>query len=201
MAKAQAATKAAKAQAKGQVVDAVVSEEISTDSVKQIIFACDAGMGSSAMGASLLRDKVKKAGLSLPVTNKAISNLEDTDHTLIVMQEELTPRAKQRTPRAIHVSVENFLTSTKYDEIVAQLLHEAPKSVAAVPSVSSEKPISLNGVTQVVFPFDKTEGSATMGKETFKAILKNKGINLSVSTLVYVSLSQANTIHQIACLL
>ena len=37
--------------------------------VKKIIFACDAGMGSSAMGASILRNKVKKAGLDFEVTN------------------------------------------------------------------------------------------------------------------------------------
>lgn len=193
LAKAQAATKAAKAQAKGQAVDTVVSEEISTDSVKQIIFACDAGMGSSAMGASLLRDKVKKAGLTLPVTNKAIANLEDTDHTLIVTQEELTPRAKQRTPRAIHVSVDNFLTSPKYDEIVAQLVNEKPLVAEAAAPVAAEKSLSLEGVSQIVFPYEHTQGSATMGKETFKAILKNKGIHLPVSTLTYVSLPQANT--------
>ena len=31
--------------------------------VKQIVVACDAGMGSSAMGASMLRKKVTEAGL------------------------------------------------------------------------------------------------------------------------------------------
>ncbi|MBZ4292166.1 PTS mannitol transporter subunit IIB, partial [Streptococcus pneumoniae] len=62
---AQAATQAAKGQLVSTSVDAVVS----TDSVEKIIFACDAGMGSSAMGASILRDKVKKAGLEIPVSN------------------------------------------------------------------------------------------------------------------------------------
>ena len=66
---AQAASKAAKAASKGQPL-APVAEEISAASVQQIIFACDAGMGSSAMGASLLRDKVKKAGLGLVLTGR-----------------------------------------------------------------------------------------------------------------------------------
>ncbi|MBF0844837.1 PTS mannitol transporter subunit IICB, partial [Streptococcus danieliae] len=100
---AQAASKAAKAASKGQPL-APIAEEISAANVRQIIFACDAGMGSSAMGASLLRDKVKKAGLDIPVSNKAISALEDTENTLIVTQEELADRALQRTPRAIHVA-------------------------------------------------------------------------------------------------
>ena len=71
---AQAATQAAKAKSKGQVVPVAVDTNISRDSVEKIIFACDAGMGSSAMGASILRDKVKKAGLGIPVSNQAISN-------------------------------------------------------------------------------------------------------------------------------
>lgn len=58
---AQAATQAAKAQSKGQLVSTSVDAVVSTDSVEKIIFACDAGMGSSAMGASILRDKVKKS--------------------------------------------------------------------------------------------------------------------------------------------
>ena len=43
--------------------------------VSKIVVACDAGMGSSAMGASVLRKKVKEAGLDIEVTNRSISNL------------------------------------------------------------------------------------------------------------------------------
>lgn len=89
------AAQAAKAQSKGQTI-AASSENFAGDAIQQIIFACDAGMGSSAMGASILRDKVKKAGLSIPVTNKAISNLTDVTNTLIVTQEELAARAAQK---------------------------------------------------------------------------------------------------------
>ncbi|MCP6558937.1 hypothetical protein NL501_27335, partial [Klebsiella pneumoniae] len=43
------------------------------NNVQHVIFACDAGMGSSAMGASMLRNKFKKAGLeNIEVTNTAI---------------------------------------------------------------------------------------------------------------------------------
>ena len=45
--------------------------------IKNIVFACDAGMGSSAMGASVLRNKIKKAGIEdVTVVNKAIANLD-----------------------------------------------------------------------------------------------------------------------------
>ncbi|MGX7349507.1 PTS mannitol transporter subunit IICBA [Dolosicoccus paucivorans] len=89
--------------------------------VERIIFACDAGMGSSAMGASLLRKKVKEAGLDLPVTNSAINNLTDDASTLVITQEELTQRAKQKAPSSTHVSVENFLENSQYDRLIEQL--------------------------------------------------------------------------------
>ena len=186
---AQAATQAAKAQAKGQA--APVSAEINTDNIKQIIFACDAGMGSSAMGASLLRDKVKKAGLTIPVTNKAISNLTDEPNTLIVTQEELAARAAQRTPRAVHVSVDNFLTSPKYDEIVAQLAGDvSPKSETT--SVQADAEVDLNYIDEVVFAYGKEQGSATMGQETLRAIFRNKGIATPVATVPYAQLQEHN---------
>ncbi|MCK1992030.1 PTS mannitol transporter subunit IICBA [Peribacillus muralis] len=88
--------------------------------VSKIIFACDAGMGSSAMGASLLRKKVKEAGLNITVTNTAISNIP-ADAQIVITQEELTPRAQNKVPNAYHVSVDNFLSSPEYDSLLARL--------------------------------------------------------------------------------
>jgi PTS system mannitol-specific IIC component len=89
--------------------------------IHKIVFACDAGMGSSAMGASVLRNKVKKAGFTdITVVNVAIANLTD-DIDLIVTHEDLTPRARDKAPSAQHVSVGNFMNSPRYDEIVEEL--------------------------------------------------------------------------------
>jgi PTS system mannitol-specific IIC component len=89
-----------------------------TGQIRSIVFACDAGMGSSAMGASVLRKKIQAAGHpEVTVVNKAISNLKD-DYDLVVTHQDLTARAQERTPRAVHVSVDNFMGSPKYDEIV-----------------------------------------------------------------------------------
>lgn len=92
-----------------------------TREIHSIVFACDAGMGSSAMGASVLRKKIQNAGhTDVTVTNKAISNLTD-DVDLVVTHQDLTDRARQRTPSATHVSVDNFMGSPRYDEIVDML--------------------------------------------------------------------------------
>ncbi len=92
-----------------------------TREIRNIVFACDAGMGSSAMGASVLRKKIQDAGHSeVTVVNKAIANLQD-DVDLVVTHQDLTDRARQKTPSAIHVSVDNFMGSPRYDEIVTMV--------------------------------------------------------------------------------
>jgi PTS system mannitol-specific IIC component len=87
--------------------------------IRQIVFACDAGMGSSAMGASVLRKKVHAAGFTdVTVVNLAVANLDDSPD-LVVTHQDLTDRAKRHSPSAVHVSVDNFMGSPRYDEIVA----------------------------------------------------------------------------------
>lgn len=89
--------------------------------ISLIVFACDAGMGSSAMGASVLRKKIKDAGYpDVTVVNKAISNLDDS-YDVVVTHQDLLARASQPTPSAVHVAVENFIGSPKYDEVVEMI--------------------------------------------------------------------------------
>jgi PTS system mannitol-specific IIC component len=100
------------------VADSTQSGVLADTKLQNIVFACDAGMGSSAMGASVLRNKLKKAGITdVTVRNLAIANLTD-DVDLVITQKELTARAQQKTPNAQHVSVDNFMNSPKYDEVV-----------------------------------------------------------------------------------
>ncbi|AWN61871.1 PTS mannitol-specific transporter subunit IIBC [Streptococcus sobrinus] len=198
LAAAQAATQAAKAESKGQASQPLAnSKDITADNIQQIIFACDAGMGSSAMGASILRDKVKKSGLDIPVSNLAISNLTDKDHTLIVTQEELTARAAEKTPSSVHVSVDNFLATPKYDEIVGLLSGQTTANSAGAASqtevattVTSD--LDLNYIDEVVFAHGKAEGSATMGQVTLEGIFKNKNIGIPVSKAANEKLGSFN---------
>ncbi len=70
------------------------------------------------MGASVLRRKIEAAGhTDVTVVNKAISNLTD-EYDVVVSHQDLTERAQQKTGSAIHVSVDNFMGSPRYDEIV-----------------------------------------------------------------------------------
>jgi PTS system mannitol-specific IIC component len=144
---------------KKSVASSVLAGGGRTGAIRSIVFACDAGMGSSAMGASVLRKKIQAAGHpEVTVVNKAIANLGD-DYDLVVSHQDLTARASERTPSAIHVSVDNFMASPKYDEIVELVEQsadggavEAPKagSGAAAPSgdVLSRQSIVLGGTAR-----------------------------------------------------
>jgi PTS system mannitol-specific IIC component len=114
-----AAAKMEEMKGKKSSVTSMLNNEaaINTDKVNKIVFACDAGMGSSAMGASILRNKMKKAGLDINVINTAINNLP-ADADVVITHKDLTDRAKAKLPNAAHISVENFLNSPKYDELV-----------------------------------------------------------------------------------
>ena len=102
---------------KSSVGHTLRNEEKLDHNIEKIIFACDAGMGSSAMGASLLKRKINEAGLKIDVINTAINNIpEDAD--IIITHKDLTERAREKNPKAIHMSVDNFLGSPVYDEII-----------------------------------------------------------------------------------
>lgn len=98
--------------------------------IHSIVFACDAGMGSSAMGASVLRNKIKAAGFNdVKVTNASIAALKD-EYDLVVSHQDLTDRAQAKTQSARHVSVENFMNSPAYDEVVELIREENARPAA-----------------------------------------------------------------------
>jgi len=103
--------------------------KIDLANVKSIIVACDAGMGSSAMGASMLRKKVQSAGLNIDVNNLAINSLTESAD-IVITHKDLTDRARKHAPNAQHISLTNFLDSEMYNQLVTKLL-AAQKGQAA----------------------------------------------------------------------
>ncbi len=103
--------------AKGQVKEMKGLRQVS---VKKIVFACDAGMGSSAMGASTLRKKIKAAGLDIEVVHSSIEEVP-ADVDLIVTHESLAQRAHQDHPNTEIVTITNFVGAPEYDTLVSRL--------------------------------------------------------------------------------
>lgn len=88
--------------------------------IEKIIVACDAGMGSSTMGASVLRNLLKKAQVEdVVVKNTSISNLPN-DADLIVTHVDLMQRAKSsiNNNNIIFMGIRNFVEGKQYDEII-----------------------------------------------------------------------------------
>ena len=137
----QAASKAMKAASKGQSGQRAVTN---FDGLKKIFVSCDAGMGSSAMGASMLRKKVKDAGLPIDVSNCAINDLPD-DARLVITHQDLTLRAKKQVPNAMHLSLHNFLDNKFYDGLVSELV--ASFSSKPVATIQNENTVDVNGTT------------------------------------------------------
>lgn len=112
-----------KAQSKSSTkVESNFNSSINLSQVRNIIVACDAGMGSSAMGAGVLAKKVRDAGLlDISVTNMAINDLpKNVD--IVVTHRDLTERAKSFAPNAMHISLTNFLDSQIYNDLVTNLI-------------------------------------------------------------------------------
>ncbi|WP_046213755.1 PTS mannitol transporter subunit IICBA [Paenibacillus wulumuqiensis] len=118
--KAQSASKNMKTGGNASGPALTTAADLQTGEVRKIVFACDAGMGSSAMGASSFRKKVQQAGLPIQVTNSAVDAIPG-DADIVVTQQNLTSRARGKAPNAQHVSIDNFINNPIYDEMINKL--------------------------------------------------------------------------------
>ena len=91
-----------------------------TGTVRKIVVACDAGMGSSAMGATTLRKKVKTAGLDIEVINTSLDEIP-SDADIIITHSSLAERARDRNQTAELISIEQFVGNPIYDELIERL--------------------------------------------------------------------------------
>lgn len=115
--KKQEEMKAMKAEAKGNVTESRPDSK----TIQKIVFACDAGMGSSAMGATVLRKKLAAAGLGqIEVVHSPVSSIP-ADAQIVVTHVELKERAARSNADAQLVLIRNFLAAPEYDELVEQL--------------------------------------------------------------------------------
>ncbi|MFW6280474.1 MAG: PTS mannitol transporter subunit IICBA [Halanaerobium sp.] len=114
-------------------------KKYNADEINKIIFACDAGMGSSAMGASRLRKKLEQAGAgNISVKNKAIEEIPQ-DAQIVLTHKNLTDRAKKAAPNAEHISIDDFLQTPAYDMLVDRITKEKSKKSNAVESSEVKK--------------------------------------------------------------
>lgn len=115
---------------------------IKRDVINKIVFACDAGMGSSAMGATKFRNRIKKLGLNIEVTNSSVDTIP-SDADLVVSHVKLIERAKKNSPQAEHVFIENFLQDKKLDELFNSLQARTDGNVKVAKEVAATNEVEV----------------------------------------------------------
>ena len=114
---AQNEVAARKAQSKGMAPSFTGLEKAD---VKKIIFACDAGMGSSAMGATKFRNRIKTQRPEIVVKNSSVDTIP-ADCDIAVVQATLADRARKSAPQAQLITIGNFLADPALDALYVQL--------------------------------------------------------------------------------
>ncbi len=130
--------------------------------IKKIVFACDAGMGSSAMGATKFRNRIAPLNLGITVINTSVDNVP-ADADVVVCQAVLQDRAKASAPQAELITIGNFLADPNLDALFASL--EAKAAGAGeqpAAEVKVEEATTNNGI--MVAAGIKT-GQASVSKE------------------------------------
>lgn len=89
----------------------------------KIVFACDAGMGSSTMGASIFRKKLPSSGRAVEVVNTSIEKIP-ADADVVVVHENLAERAALARPDVQVVTISNYLNDPALDELLTRLSGE-----------------------------------------------------------------------------
>ena len=159
-----------KAEAKGTAVPAASAPVADGGAVKKVIFACDAGMGSSAMGATKFRNRIKAERPDLIVTNTSVDNIP-ADADVVVCQQVLADRARASAPQAHLVAIGNFLADPGLDELyhslTAQKPADAPQAAAAEPAAAAEKKrttINADCIKLGLQPVSKEEAIRAAGR-------------------------------------
>ncbi len=91
-----------------------------------ILFVCEAGMGSSVVGAAVLRRKLEAARLDIPVSHAALSDLAATAE-MVVCQRSLAARVAEIAPRARVYPVDDYINSPAYDQVLRDLAPSPPR--------------------------------------------------------------------------
>lgn len=165
-----------KAEAKGLLTEPVAITK--AQGVKKVVFACDAGMGSSAMGATKFRNRIKAQRPDLTVINTSVDNIP-ADCDIAVVQITLAERARKSVPQAQLVTLHNFLADPALDALFEQLTENqeqakeseqiqaetAPESEAALQTNDAAKKQVLvkAGVKLNLNPVSKEEAIGAAG--------------------------------------
>jgi mannitol-specific phosphotransferase system IIBC component len=97
-----------------------MATSIPAASIDTIIFACEAGMGSSIMGVNALKKKLKQANLTVNVVHKPVRSVP-ADAKLVIAHKGLADFARRQAPNAVVIAFSQFLNDPVFDNLVQSL--------------------------------------------------------------------------------
>lgn len=138
----------------------------------KIVFACDAGMGSSAMGATRFRNRIKAERPDLTVEHSSVDTVP-SDAAIVVCQRVLSERARKSAPTAQIVTIDNFLDDPALDALYEALTklaraHELKGDEIAAPALKEEAapaPAEDEGFKLTITADDIRVGQAPIARE------------------------------------
>lgn len=138
----------------------------------KIVFACDAGMGSSAMGATRFRNRIKAERPDLTVEHSSVDTVP-SDAAIVVCQRVLSERARKSAPTAQIVTIDNFLDDPALDALYEALTklaraHELKGDGIAAPALKEETapaPAEDEGFKLTIAADDIRVGQAPLARE------------------------------------
>lgn len=129
--------------------------------IRKIVFACDAGMGSSALGATRFRNRTEDLGIDVEVTNSSVDAIPK-DADVVVSQAVLADRVERSAPQAEKVVINNFLGDENLDALLEELRRRNGEDEAAR---GSGVKVRQDGENDVLRPENILVGLASESKE------------------------------------
>lgn len=134
--------------------------------VRKVIFACDAGMGSSALGATRFRRRLRDAGIGVAVGNSAADRIP-SDADVVVCQSVLAERIAAAAKGAELIVIDNFLSDPGLDALFVRLAETTPScGVSGSRSAQSALSCDQSGLRDAAADSDpKPEETASAPKD------------------------------------
>ncbi len=162
-----------------------IATELSRSSgTLKIMFACDAGMGSSALGATKFRKRAERAGSDALVSNCAVDSIPD-DTDIVVCQRTLQSRAEQRNnsnansggKTATIIVIDNFISDPNLDKLLNAIVHRTADCLSEAEPATTNDVDTKRNVHAASKPADPT----TDGTEPPHAEFESSNGNIPAS--------------------
>jgi len=144
--------------------------------VKEIIFACDAGMGSSAMAQGLFSRMLKEKACNLPVSYHSAHKLKEKQDALIVTYPKFAQNIARNNPKSQVATMENFLEIDDYERVYQQyLLGQVQEKASKTDEINTNKTHQIS-----ILYANNIRGTQTMAVERLSELLKNAQLSAQV---------------------